>query len=74
MNDIYDNDIHINVEEIPKFRVRELVQSILDMMEEAFSNPAMEERYQKWLIGYRARKRAAKKERSDSNATLLDAP
>lgn len=71
MNDIYDNDIHINVEEIPKFRVRELVQCILDMMEEAFSDPAMEERYQKWLA---EKKAIDAKKGADSNATLLDAP
>lgn len=47
--DEQDEAIRINPEEIPKFRVRELVQCILDMMEEAFSDPAMEERYQQWL-------------------------
>lgn len=68
--------IHINPEEIPKFRVRELVQCVLDMMEDAFSDPAMEERYQQWLIGYRERKRqsAVKMKVVDKNGVLLDLP
>ena len=49
--------IHINPEEIPAFRRDELAQSILDLMEQAFSVPGEEERYQQWLIGYRERKR-----------------
>nr|DAD69988.1 MAG TPA: hypothetical protein [Caudovirales sp. ctFWA4] len=49
--------IHINPEEIPAFRRDELAQCILDLMEQAFSVPGEEERYQQWLIGYRERKR-----------------
>jgi len=49
--------IHINPEEIPAFRRDELAQCILDLMEQAFSVPGEEERYQQWLIGYRERMR-----------------
>ena len=49
--------IHINPEEIPAFRRDELAQCILDLMEQAFSVPGEEERYQQWLIGHRERKR-----------------
>ena len=49
--------IHINPEEIPAFRRDELAQCILDLMEQAFSVPGEEERYQQWLPGYLERKR-----------------
>ncbi len=71
MSDICNDDIHINVEEIPKFRVRELVQCILDMMEEAFSDPAVEEKYQKWLADQNA---IDAKKGADSNGKPSDAP
>lgn len=49
--------IHINPEEIPAFRREELARCILDLMEQAFSVPGEEERYQQWLASGRERKR-----------------
>lgn len=60
--------IHINPEEIPAFRRDELAQCILDLMEQAFSVPGEEERYQQWLIGYRERKRQRAAEKGDEAA------
>lgn len=51
------DSIHINPEEIPAFRREELARCILDLMEQAFSVPGEEERYQQWLKEYRERKR-----------------
>lgn len=64
--------IHINPEEIPKFRVHELVQCILDMMEEAFSDPATEKHYQQWLA--EKKMATAEKKGADKNGVLLDLP
>lgn len=60
--------IHINPEEIPAFRRDELAQCILDLMEQAFSVPGEEDRYQQWLIGYRERKRQRAAEKGDEAA------
>ena len=51
------DSIHINPEEIPAFRREELARCILDLMEQAFSVPGEEERYQQWLKCYRAQKK-----------------
>ena len=56
------DSIHINPEEIPAFRREELARCILDLMEQAFSVPGEEERYQQWLKDYREQKRQRKAE------------
>lgn len=53
------DSIHINPEEIPAFRRRELAQCILDMMKQFFSDPAEEERYQQWLLERKRQREAA---------------
>ena len=56
-------DIHINMEEIPAFRKEEFLRCIIDMVKQAFSDPAEEERYQQWLPGYLERERERKRQR-----------
>lgn len=76
MNDSHNNSKipRVDLDSLPEYKKRTLADMALDLTRVCFEIPCMEERYRKWLIDYRARKRAAKKERSDSNATLLDAP
>ncbi len=57
--------IHIDLTAIPDFRREELAKGALELMEQVFSMPGAEERYQAWLKDRRAKQRitarAAKK-------------
>ena len=53
--------LHINLSAIPDFRREALAKGALELMEQVFSVPGAEERYQAWLKERRAKqKRAAK--------------
>lgn len=53
--------LHIDLAAIPDFRREELGKGALELMEQVFSVPGAEERYQAWLKERRAKqKRAAK--------------
>ncbi len=42
-------EIHIDTSAIPTFRRRELAEGALKLMEQVFSRPGEEERFQAWL-------------------------
>lgn len=53
--------LHIDLASIPDFRRQELGKAALELMEQVFSVPGAEERYQAWLKERRSKqKRAAK--------------
>lgn len=52
--------IQIDVSQIPAFRREELARGALELVEQVFSLPGAEERYQAWLA-----KRKQKEERHD---------
>ena len=51
------NEIHIDISQIPEFRRIELAKGALELTREVFSMPGAEERYQAWLKEYRAQKK-----------------
>ena len=52
--------VHIDTKAIPSFRREELARGALDLMEQVFSMPGAEERYQEWLKARNEKKRATK--------------
>ena len=52
------NEVHIEIEKIPEFQRISLAKGALALVEQVFSMPGAEERYQAWL---EARKRAQEK-------------
>ena len=52
--------VQIDIAAIPSFRREELARGALDLMEQVFSMPGAEERYQEWLKARNAKKRATK--------------
>lgn len=56
--------LHINLSAIPDFRREALAKGALELMEQAFSVPGAEERYQAWL-----RERKAKQKRGGRSRT-----
>lgn len=49
---------HIDVSQIPPHQCRELAQGAIDLMEQVFSMPGAEAKYQQWLTE-RKKKKAA---------------
>ena len=52
--------IRINLAEVPEFRRIELAKAVLAGMDELFSRPGEEEKYQKWLAERRAKQSKTK--------------
>ena len=53
--------LHINLAAIPDFRREELGKGALELMEQVFSVPGAEERYQAWLRERKAKQKQAAK-------------
>lgn len=51
------NEIHIDVNQIPEFQRIALAKTVLALTEQAFSMPGAEECYQAWLKEYRAKQK-----------------
>ena len=63
MATLQQSQVHIDTASIPDFRREELGRGALDLVEQVFSMPGAEERYQAWLKAHRKSRaaRAAKK-------------
>ncbi len=53
--------LHIDLASIPDFRREALAKGALELMEQVFSVPGAEERYQAWLKERRAKQKQAAK-------------
>lgn len=49
LSPVHDDNIKIGLDSIPEYQKRQLAKAVLDMVQELFSQPGEEERYQAWL-------------------------
>lgn len=62
------DQIHIEIDKIPEFRRISLAKGALNLVEQVFSMPGAEERYQAWL---KARKQAQEEKMPENKEDFL---